>query len=64
MAVMPFVPKPSGVEMLHVAKPFEVVAVTPLTVTLLAPMKFVPVRVTVTPLRPEVGVKLVSVGAR
>ena len=64
---MPFVPKPSGVLTLQVAKPSEVVAVTPFTVTLLmpeSPSKLVPdtVMVFVAVDVPDAGEVMATVG--
>ena len=41
----------------------KLVALTPLNVTAVAPVRFVPLSVTLAPTSPLVGVKLVSVGA-
>jgi len=46
-----------------VSDPVNVVALTPLNRTAVAPVKFVPLIVTLLPTAPLVGVKLVIVGA-
>ena len=63
-AILPLL-KPLGtVTVIWVALFMVNVALTPLKVTLVAPGKFVPVRVTLAPTAAEAGAKLVSVGAR
>ena len=62
--ISPLVAPAGTVAVMEVAEArVTVAAATPLKVTLVAPVRFVPVMTTLVPMIPEAGVKLVTVGA-